>query len=188
MKIPPSKALEKIKRYWSDAPVDVFAAARDLHLGPVIDENLPNEVSGAIRRLEDDNWQIVVNGGHALTRQRFTVAHEIGHFIYHRAKLEAYDGTSDTLAFRIAANYYPNKYIGPREEWQANTFAANFLIPSHVLRAAQSLGITDTVELARRFNVSPAAMSIRLGNSEPPGGGYTDEPEVQRDAFGFDRI
>ncbi|WP_332770308.1 ImmA/IrrE family metallo-endopeptidase [Phenylobacterium sp.] len=187
MKIPPSEALEKVKRYWGDAPVDVFAAARDLHLGPLVDETLPNEVSGAIRRLDDDNWQIVVNGRHAVTRQRFTVAHEIGHFIYHRAKLEACDGTSDTLAFRIAANYYPNKNIGPREEWQANTFAANFLIPNHVLKAAQSLGITDAVELARRFHVSPAAMSIKLGSIAPVGTGYDDEPEAQVDAYGFDR-
>ncbi|HKR87736.1 MAG TPA: ImmA/IrrE family metallo-endopeptidase, partial [Phenylobacterium sp.] len=88
---------------------------------------------------------------------------EIGHFIYHRAKLEACDGTSDTLAFRIDGAFYPNAQIGPREEWQANTFASNMLIPSHVLKAAQSLGITDDAELARRFNVSRAAMRIKLG-------------------------
>lgn len=189
MRIPPSEALAKVKRYWNDAPVDVFAAARELHLGPLLDETLPDHVSGAIRRDGDDNWQIVVNANHALVRQRFTVAHEIGHFIYHRQKLEVCDGTSDTLAFRIDGHYYPNKYIGPREEWQANTFASNFLIPSHVLKAAQSLGITDEVELARRFNVSPAAMRIKLGRSSPPRETPHDElePPPAVDMFGFDR-
>ena len=187
MRIPPSEALEIVKRYWSDTPVDVFSAARELGLGPRKDETLPDKVSGAIRRLDDDNWEIVVNARHAPVRQRFTVAHEIGHFIYHRAKLEACDGTSDTLAFRIAEDYYPNKLIGPREEWQANTFAANLLIPNHVLKAARSLGISDEEELARRFNVSKAAMRIKLGLSEPRRGYDADEPEPQVDVMGFDK-
>lgn len=163
MRIPPGEALEIVKRYWSDAPVDVFSAARELGLGPVFESSLPDHVSGMIKRVADDDWKIVVNKNHALVRQRFTVAHEIGHFIYHRAKLEAANGTSDTLAFRIDAELYPNPHIGPQEEWQANTFASNFLIPSQVLRAAQSLGIEDDAELARRFNVSRAAMRIKLG-------------------------
>jgi Zn-dependent peptidase ImmA (M78 family) len=94
-------------------------------------------------------------------RKRFTVAHEIGHFIYHQDRLA--QGTSDTLAYRIDGAIRPNPMIGPTQEWQANNFAANLLIPNHYLKMAQAQGITDDVELAKLFNVSRAAMRIKLG-------------------------
>ena len=160
----PGEALRIAKNYWGTAPVDVFAIAKELELGPVFADDLPEHVSGLIRKRSDGVWEIVVNKKHPKVRQRFTVAHEIGHFIYHRERLEAGAGTSDTLAFRIDDRIYPNAHIGPTQEVQANIFAANLLIPDHVLRVAQEMmGITDPDELANHFEVSRAAMRIKLG-------------------------
>lgn len=157
--VPAGEALEISKRYWQAVPVNVFGLASELGLGPV-SADLPNNISGMIRRKSDGGWEIVYNARHARVRQRFTVAHEIGHFIFHRDLLE--DGVSDTLAFRADDEEMPNAHIGPQQEWQANNFAANLLVPSNWLRAAQAAGVTDVKELARQFEVSEAVMRIKL--------------------------
>jgi hypothetical protein len=154
------EAFEIAKRYATDAPVRVFDLARELGLGP-IHEPLLGNISGLIRRKTDGEWEIVVNSTHALNRQRFTVAHEIGHFIFHRDRLA--NGVSDTLAYRADAVEMPNPNIGWEQERQANNFAANLLIPPAFLRAAKAMGISDDEELANHFQVSRAAMRIRLG-------------------------
>lgn len=156
----PGKALEIAKRYSAEAPVRVFDLARELELGPIFQE-LPSNISGLIHRRDDGEWEIVVNSQHHVNRQRFTVAHEIGHFIFHRERLA--NGVSDTLAFRADDVELPNPNIGWEQERQANNFAANLLIPSTYLKAAKEIGIVGDEELAARFQVSRAAMRIRLG-------------------------
>lgn len=154
----PKEALEITKRYWNDVPVRVFDLARELGLGPV-SEPLPDNISGMIRRA-GDRWEVVYNWGHARVRQRFTVAHEIGHFIFHRDLLN--EGVSDTLAYRSDAAELPNPKIQREQEWQANNFAANLLVPNHWLSAAKAAGITDVAELARQFDVSETVMRIKM--------------------------
>lgn len=141
-------------------PVDVFGLAAALGLGPH-PASLPDNISGLIRRNNDGTMSCVYNMRHARTRQRFTVAHEIGHFIFHRDRLNG--GVSDTLAFRADDVELPNPLIGREQEWQANNFAANLLVPDRWLRAARAAGINDVTELARNFEVSPAVMKIKLG-------------------------
>jgi Zn-dependent peptidase ImmA (M78 family) len=156
----PKQAFDLARRYGDAVPVDVFALAGEMGLGP-ISEALPENISGLIRRNEDGSMSVVYNFWHARTRQRFTVAHEIGHFIFHRDRLDA--GVSDTLAFRADDVELPNPRIGREQEWQANNFAANLLVPDRWLRAARASGINDVKELARQFEVSPAVMKIKLG-------------------------
>ena len=154
------EAFEIARRYATEAPVRVFDLARELGLGPV-QAPLPDKISGLIRRKPDGEWEIVVNAGHPITRQRFTVAHEIGHFIFHRHRLA--NGVSDTLAYRADDVEMPNPNIGWEQERQANNFAANLLIPPQFLRAAQASGLIGDEDLAARFQVSRAAIRIRLG-------------------------
>lgn len=156
----PGEALEIAKGYWKSVPVDVFSLTAELGLGPVF-EVLDDDISGMIRRKPDGKYEVVINSGHHPNRQRFTAAHEIGHFIFHRDRLDG--GTSDTLAYRIDGHVFPNPNIGPEQERQSNNFASNLLIPDQKLRAAQLAGITDELELAKIFQVSRAAMLIKLG-------------------------
>lgn len=156
----PKQAFDAARRYAETVPVDVFALAATLGLGPVA-ELLPDNISGLIRRNSDGSMTCVYNWDHSLTRQRFTVAHEIGHFIFHRDRLNA--GVSDTLAFRADDVQLPNPLIGREQEWQANNFAANLLVPDRWLKAARAAGFNTVAELAGHFKVSPAVMRIKLG-------------------------
>ncbi len=156
----PGEAFEITKRYATQAPVRVFDLARELGLGPA-PTPLPENISGLIRRKPDGEWEIVVNSIQSTNRQRFTVAHEIGHFIFHRERLA--NGVSDTLAYRADDIEMPNPNIGWEQERQANNFAVNLLAPAPLLRAAQAAGLTSDQDLAARFQMSRAAMRIRLG-------------------------
>jgi Zn-dependent peptidase ImmA (M78 family) len=101
---------------------------------------------------------------HSPVRQRFTAAHEIAHFIYHRDRLERGGGTSDNLAYRTDEKVNDNPHITWLQEHQANQYASNLLIPPHHLQAALAEGL-DEARLAERFNVSRAAMRIKTGAS-----------------------
>ena len=63
---------EVIRNRQTEAPVDVLAIARDLGLDVYADENLPDSVSGLLTK-DDDGFFIVVNEGHHVHRQRFTI-------------------------------------------------------------------------------------------------------------------
>lgn len=152
-------SLTIIKKYWNTAPVDVFAIARELGV-PVLRATLPQNISGMIRQ-DGSGYMIVVNGTHALTRQRFTVAHELGHYIYHRDLLGK--GVGDTRAYRAEGTELPNPNITITHERQANTFAANLLMPNHLIASLKAAGTTTPEALARALGVSVEAMKIKLG-------------------------
>lgn len=141
-------------------PVDVAALAAMLDI-PVKLKFLPEDVSGSLERTDDGGYLITVNAMHPETRQRFTIAHELGHYIHHRALIG--DGVNDSRAYRTTRNaslFNPN--IGPRHETEANQFAASLLMPSEAVAALRASGMSVD-EMARRLKVSRHAMSIRLG-------------------------
>jgi Zn-dependent peptidase ImmA (M78 family) len=158
------ESLEVIKKHWNTAPVPVDRIAFELGV-PVLRASLPDNISGAIQK-DGEGYKIVVNRNHSLTRQRFTVAHEIGHYIYHRDLLGA--GTGDTRAYRAEGTDFPNPKITPLQERQANTFAANLLMPGHLIKQLQAEGVRTPEGLASRLQVSLEAMKIRLGVGRDP--------------------
>lgn len=149
----PMKVIEK---HWNSTPVPIDQIIRDIGL-PLSYEALADNISGYIER-QNGSYRIVVNANHAPTRRRFTAAHELGHYIYHRDLLG--EGVGDNRAYRTEGTERPNANIRPIHERQANSFAANVLMPRHRLSNVAS---ESTSALAVRFAVSPAAMKIRLG-------------------------
>jgi len=142
-------------------PVPVEKIVKKLGLSLVI---LPagDEISGAIIR-NGDCVVIAVNPLHHLNRQRFTIAHELGHYFLHEGLEEHVDQN-----FRIAwRNADSSKAVNWREI-EANRFAAELLMPSDLLK--RDLDSLRTIEkrtvalLAETYKVSPAAMKIRLTN------------------------
>ncbi|MEO9601183.1 ImmA/IrrE family metallo-endopeptidase [Parasphingorhabdus sp.] len=148
--------MQVIKRHWDKTPVPINEIICDIGL-PIEYKPLPDDISGYIER-ENGDYRIVVNANHAQTRQRFTAAHELGHYIYHRDLLG--EGVGDNRAYRTEGTDRPNMNIRPIHERQANSFAANVLMPKH--RLVDVAGET-TLGLANRFGVSQEAMRIRLG-------------------------
>src|SRR5690349_7799213 len=92
---------EIVSRYAQDAPVDVNALARDLGLDVSIDVMGP-DIAGKIVRDRSDKspagYSIYINGHDSHRRQRFTLAHEIGHYILHRDLIG--DGLIDSALYR----------------------------------------------------------------------------------------
>jgi Zn-dependent peptidase ImmA (M78 family) len=145
-----------ISKHWDSTPVPIDAIIRDIGL-PLSYEPMDDNISGYIER-QRGGYRIVVNAIHPPTRQRFTAAHELGHYIYHRDLLG--EGVGDNRAYRTDGTDRPNANIRPIHERQANSFAANVLMPRHRLT---NVGLESTSDLASRFWVSQAAMKIRLG-------------------------
>ena len=150
--------LKVIAKHWDSTPVPIDAIISDLGL-PLCYEMMADNISGYIER-QDGSYRIVVNSNHAKTRQRFTAAHELGHYIYHRDLLG--EGVGDNRAYRADGTNRPNANIRPVHERQANSFAANVLMPRHRLT---NIGAETITALAARFGVSPEAMRIRLGRA-----------------------
>ena len=155
-------SLAIIRKHSVKPPVQIKPIVEEMGLGLRF-EALPAQISGVIRRTDryPAGYEIIVNSTHARTRQRFTAAHELGHYIYHRDLLES--GVGDTRAYRAEGTSLPNPNIQIQHERQANAFAANLLMPSHLIRELREKGIAEVRKLAEALDVSEEAMRIKLG-------------------------
>jgi hypothetical protein len=113
-------------------PIDVEAICNQLGLR--VERRALGDVSGELR-----DGRVIVNSAHHPVRQRFTIAHEIGH---HRLHTRHGDPGSEA-------------------ERQADAFAGALLVPPGMLRAAVA-DESDFDVLRRRFAVSRPALSIAL--------------------------
>lgn len=149
--------------------VDVFAIAESLGItiaDPVAFES--DQISGFLKRNSDSVAEIVVNKNHTEQRRRFTIAHEIGHFVLHaRELLHVDDNVSAQPAFfRDAESSKATKL----KEIEANQFAAELLMPSEEIqdlvkeKIEEGEAFDDAVsELADLYQVSQIAMTIKIG-------------------------
>lgn len=156
-----SDIFEIIERYWDHAPVDIVTIIREAGITYEEQELWENEL-GLIDQ-KGGRYRIVVNSLHPLTRRRFTAAHELGHYVYHRDLIG--EGISDA-AYRTAdVGRYRNTRITPRHETQANTFAATVLMPDHLIaRLRERYHLPQQLwEMAQKLEVSDQALRIRLG-------------------------
>lgn len=160
---------EQVKR----APVAIEEIATKY--AHVMYEDLPDDVSGMLLPLPKEGgekrWAIVANKSHATVRQRFTIAHELGHLLIHRYTTPHADGKF-VIRFRDAKSSTGSS----REEIEANQFAAELLMPealvlSHATHLGLDLGDADPdaaasklAQLARKFAVSVQAISFRVAN------------------------
>jgi Zn-dependent peptidase ImmA (M78 family) len=143
-----------------NAPVDPAALAAKLGIS-VEPMWLNDDMSGALVMVGPDKYEIHVNALHPQTRQRFTIAHELGHYVYHRALLG--EGVNDNRAYRTTtADKLFNPRIGPKQETEANRFAASLLMPMEAVERLRGQGMS-AADMARHLGVSQHAMSIRLG-------------------------
>lgn len=113
--------------------------------------DLPSTESGFFRS-SNGVYVIGINKKHNSRRQRFTFAHELGHYFLHK-------GTGDT-AFSDEVFYRIEN--SSSIEYAANEFAARLLIPENRLTEKLNQGMIDLRELAEEFEVSIAAMEYRV--------------------------
>jgi IrrE N-terminal-like domain len=147
---------EILKRFQAEAPVDVKGLAGALGVNVWELHSLPPSISGKIWKDErnggSSGFSIGVNASEPFVRKRFTVAHEIAHFLLHR-NLITNELLEDTMY----------RGLGGREEAQANKLAADILMPYPLINRLMANGLTDVDALASLLQVSGIAMRIRLG-------------------------
>lgn len=145
-----------VEAHLNQIPVPVAKLARELGLDVKL-ADLGPKISGEIRPTGDGKYVIRVNRFENSERQRFTIAHEIAHYLLHKEHIG--DGLTDNILYRSE--------LTNGLEREANRLAADLLMPADQVRdqaAVVDAEETDvTKALARRFNVSSSAMEIRLG-------------------------
>lgn len=148
-----------IERHLANYPVRLGQLAAELGVAIKV-ATMRTGVSGQISR-EGNQYVIRVNRNEARERQRFTIGHELAHFLLHRHIIDSSpEGITDTVLYRSGAP--------ERIEYEANRLAADLVMPMQIVEqaVASEFGgvVTEaTIEcLAARFEVSKAAMEIRL--------------------------
>lgn len=145
-------------------PVDVerIASSNDIN---VFKTSLPDpEISGILQVYDSNSAIILINSLHHSNRQRFSIAHELGHFFLH-AKKGIHIDKKTFLRDKKSSSALDNSEI------EANKFAAELLMPrDFLLNEIKSRGIEDLIdtdedivkELAEKFRVSTTAMAIKI--------------------------
>lgn len=149
-------------------PVEDLAAA----LGISIQYSATDEeVSGFLYRDAGGTTIIGVNSNHHQNRQRFTIAHELGHFLLHVRSGVHVDSTMNGPLVLLRSEL--SSEGRDLEEIEANAFASELLMPAllfeHDLQVYAPLDLMDDhtlddafSELASRYQVSKQAITFRV--------------------------
>lgn len=147
---------QAVVRVTRQFPVKLGELAKELGV-KVFRATLPAGISGEIRREMDNTYVIRINRHETPERQRFTLAHEIGHFLLHKEAIG--DGIADDALYRSR--------LSNTLEYEANRFAAELLMPRAAIEKLTEnteLADDDLVEVvSSKFGVSKQAAQIRLG-------------------------
>lgn len=147
-----------IRKHQSKTPVDVIAIAEEIGLPVYEDDEMADNISGMLVKDKDlggkTGYCIIVNADHHPNRKRFTIAHEIAHYVLHRD--EVGDSVEDNKLYR--------SHLSNSIEAQANKLAADILMPWDLInQLTDSAPSQDVASLAKKLQVSQSAMAIRLG-------------------------
>ncbi len=161
-----TKTEEFIRKYineWTSLPIDISNIIKEENID-VEYRNLSDELSGLLI-IQGNSKLIGVEKTHHSVRQRFTLAHELGHFVLHNEVSSVF---VDVQLFKRKSEGYSSRE--ERMEQEANDFAASILMPDYFVRREveklnRDLHDDDNVyKLADIFKVSSAAMTYRLIN------------------------
>jgi Zn-dependent peptidase ImmA (M78 family) len=126
-------------------------------------EPFEEDISGVLYR--DQNATIIgVNSFQHPNRQRFTIAHEIGHFVLHEIDVHVDKG------YRMVLRDGTSSQAIDALEIDANRFAAELLMPENMVRKDVRELLHDIEDeaglqtLAHRYKVSSQAMAFRVSN------------------------
>jgi len=127
--------------------------------------DLGEGVSGVLA-IDSGKGTIGYNPRESKVRQRFTIAHELGHYELHRKNNELFVDKDFVVLFRDQ-----NSSTGElKKEQEANAFAASILMPENILLREIENNKFDLSEerslkeLSKLFHVSSTAMSFRIAN------------------------
>jgi Zn-dependent peptidase ImmA (M78 family) len=109
---------------------------------------LDKRISGILKK----NKKIIgVNQNHHPLRQRFSIAHELGHYLLEHE----IDANAEDI---VDENFNWNTHL----EREANLFASFLLMPEEWIKELTNGKTLDIEKLSQKFQVSEQAMTIRL--------------------------
>lgn len=144
-------------------PIEKIALKMDLAVTPT---DLGPGISGALI-VSEGKASIGINQNESKVRRRFTIAHELGHFLLHKSSKNLF--VEKKVFFRDEESSSGEE----KKEREANAFAAAILMPSSFLKAEYELAMkTESADndedfvafLSKKFEVSEIAMTYRLIN------------------------
>lgn len=155
--------LEQTHSFKVPVPVETVVRRLGLKLESAM---LGDDVSGVLVITEGQGF-IGYNVEQPPVRQRFTIAHECGHFVLHSTTSELFIDKRYMAIFRRDRT---SSTGDNNQEVQANRFAAAMLMPAELIRKEVAstdfdLGDEEAITaLAEKFQVSKQAMSLRLAS------------------------
>ena len=144
------------------AGFDIFKLVKTLNI-ELIKKEFENDISGLLA-ISNNKVIISFNQKEDPKRNRFTVAHELGHFFLHSNNQPFFVNKMPKIMYRNN-----NSSTGEDlKEREANAFAASILMPkeliSEEIQKCTSSGEATIKQLAKTFKVSEQAMTFRLSN------------------------
>lgn len=146
-------------------PIEAIARAKGL---PIVETVMEADVSGALIRSQELQG-IAINAAQAPVRKRFTIAHELAHFMLNHVDRDHVD-----WHFTVIRRDGRSSEAEDDQEIAANFFAASLLMPKHILRKDVErqkklngevvFEDSDVTLLAKKYKVSEQAMRYRLQN------------------------
>jgi Zn-dependent peptidase ImmA (M78 family) len=152
-------AQEILSSLWLDdadeprLPVDPFFIAETMGI-QVYAVGLAAGVSGMLRKRSGEDAEIYLQRSDSRNRQRFTCAHELGHYVWRTAKGDEEWEYVEHRALLASQGSDP-------DEIYANRFAASLLMPREAVKTFEEQ-LTTPAALAVKFGVSTDAMNYRL--------------------------
>lgn len=120
--------IKELYSSYNGQAVDIARIIRSKDIELDINAVLDDEIAGEISKT-DTGFKIRVNAKDSPDWKRFTMAHELGHYVFHRHLIG--NGVDDNrLYFSTKKGNHPkNSKVTPVHETQAHVFACNVLIP-----------------------------------------------------------
>jgi len=160
----PELLSEKLK-----IPIDIVDIILFLDIDLFFELFDDSSISGICGRRKDKTFFIKINKNEPEYRQRFTMAHELGHYILH---LKDKPGNGEYNIVDSEDIMYRKPMLDSSER-EANDFAAKLLMPRKaIVKNLKSIlnNLGESFDLIREvinplatiFNVSPSAIKVRL--------------------------
>lgn len=193
----PKRLAEAITKQLGDTPraVDVRQIASDIDIYEIREEPL-NGLAGCLIVPEDKSeGAIAVDGRMGEERKRYTIGHEIGHYVNPMHRASSPEGFKCTRKDMLTDKAAPGDKHA-KMEVEANQFAAELLMPAawvrRFLRPKVGLDLQHIFDMARLFEVSKEAAARRYLSfaSEPAAVVFSHEGKVRyvKKCDGFPRM
>lgn len=159
-------AKKVLENFGNKLPIDVEKLATSSLGIPVERQIYDDDVSGMLV-MKEGKAIISINKGHHKNRQRFSIAHELGHYFLHRNASDVFIDKS--MVFLRDKSSSDGSQM---QEIEANNFAAELLMPEEKLKEKirktpihldnEIDAVAKLNKLAKQFKVSTQALTIRL--------------------------